>query len=92
MTLTGMADYAVPIIGQHEDAKPVVCQSCDTVSDALTIANSGYTCPGCESRICIMCGCTDRFACKGGCSWLNPGICSSHREELQEMARRVFAK
>ena len=91
MTITGIAEYAVQIIGeQQEEAKPVVCQSCVHESDQMTIANFGYQCPGCESRICIMCGCTDRCQCLGGCSWLNPGICSSHREELQEMAARVF--
>ncbi len=91
MTFTGTAEYAVPIIGQqHQDAQMVVCQSCDHVSDQLTIARFGYCCPNCESSICIMCGCTDRYQCIGGCSWLSPGICSSHKEELKEMAARVF--
>ncbi len=26
---------------------------------------------------CIGCGCTDRRACRGGCSWARPGLCSA---------------
>jgi hypothetical protein len=26
---------------------------------------------------CEGCGCTDEFACEGGCSWTYPRICSS---------------
>jgi hypothetical protein len=25
---------------------------------------------------CVRCGCTERRACKGGCSWVAPGLCS----------------
>ena len=27
-------------------------------------------------RTCLICGCTDRKACEGGCYWVLPGICS----------------
>lgn len=30
-----------------------------------------------SSWICIGCGCSDRRACPGGCSWVRPGVCSS---------------
>lgn len=30
-----------------------------------------------EGRSCRGCGCTDDRACPGGCSWLEPGLCSS---------------
>ena len=25
---------------------------------------------------CRVCGCTDEHACEGGCSWVEPGLCS----------------
>jgi hypothetical protein len=27
-------------------------------------------------RVCHGCGCTDRYACIGGCHWARPGLCS----------------
>jgi hypothetical protein len=39
-----------------------------------------------SSSICIGCGCTDRYACEGGCSWLarqgRVGVCSNCRHAL----------
>ena len=29
-----------------------------------------------KERTCLICGCTDSKACKGGCSWLLPEVCS----------------
>lgn len=29
------------------------------------------------ARSCRSCGCTDNFACPGGCSWAGPDLCSS---------------
>src|SRR5579883_3308127 len=26
---------------------------------------------------CLECGCTEQFACEGGCSWAGPNVCSS---------------
>lgn len=31
-------------------------------------------------RYCRGCGCTDAFACEGGCSWAEPGLCSTCAE------------
>lgn len=28
-------------------------------------------------RVCGSCGCSDEFACDGGCSWVGPALCSS---------------
>lgn len=30
----------------------------------------------CENDGCRECGCTDDVACPGGCSWVEPGLCS----------------
>lgn len=40
-------------------------------------------CPFCLSRICLLCGCTNDRACKGGCAWqaANPAVCSNHTAE-----------
>ena len=29
-----------------------------------------------RERRCLQCGCTDKKACKGGCSWITPTLCS----------------
>jgi hypothetical protein len=29
-----------------------------------------------EARACRCCGCTDAQACPGGCSWVDPDLCS----------------
>jgi len=30
-----------------------------------------------KAPICRSCGCSDFFACEGGCSWVEPDLCSS---------------
>jgi hypothetical protein len=30
-----------------------------------------------KAPVCRVCGCSDFFACKGGCSWVEPDLCSS---------------
>lgn len=32
--------------------------------------------PGAAER-CQVCGCTEERACPGGCSWVEPGLCSA---------------
>lgn len=27
-------------------------------------------------EVCRMCGCSDTMACRGGCTWVEPGLCS----------------
>ena len=29
---------------------------------------------------CRICGCTGDVACEGGCSWVEPDLCSAHQE------------
>lgn len=35
--------------------------------------------------VCLGCGCTDDFACPGGCSWSQPGICSTCEGRTDEL-------
>lgn len=41
-----------------------------------------------KQNTCVMCGCTDRRACAGGCSWIhvfehgNAGVCSNCAEKF----------
>lgn len=60
------------------------CASCDTpLTSDLKTYNGVYFCPVCDAAVCIVCGCTEDNACIGGCSWLEPGLCSTHKPELQ---------
>lgn len=34
--------------------------------------------------VCRECGCTDERACPGGCSWVEPDLCSQCAEEIEE--------
>jgi len=40
--------------------------------EVVTDPNVGPTIP-----TCLECGCTEQFACEGGCSWAGPNVCSS---------------
>lgn len=91
MIITEFSEVAVPFIDMgSEDEKQVVCRQCFSTMRVLHVAANAYTCLTCGARVCIMCGCTDDRACIGGCNWLSRGICSSHKQELLEMAARVF--
>jgi hypothetical protein len=101
MTIYEFAEVATPTIAPADDTSQVQCRSCDLITDATTIAKNGYCCPDCDLPICVMCGCTEESACvpdidndldgaAAACHWINPGICSSHKDELKEMANRVF--
>ena len=50
---------------------------------------SGYCCPGCNEKVCVVCGCSDYASCEGGCSWVVPGICSTHQRELDQALART---
>lgn len=89
-TLSEFAAVAVPRVAPALDVRLVWCRECKTRSDAVEIANEGFLCPDCGVPICVMCGCTDRVACIGGCRWVFPGRCSSHNEELRLLALQVF--
>lgn len=34
------------------------------------------------AHTCRACGCTDDFACPGGCLWIEPGLCSNCRKPI----------
>lgn len=56
----------------------MICR-CRRGSDDLTIKSSPVWCA--KKRIptepkCKICGCTDDHACKGGCYWAAPNLCS----------------
>lgn len=36
--------------------------------------------------ICRVCGCTENNACEGGCSWVEPDLCSACAEQTEEAA------
>jgi len=42
-------------------------------------------CPECDGegqvRTCRICGCTEKHACEGGCSWVAPDLCSACEEK-----------
>jgi hypothetical protein len=35
------------------------------------------------SQRCRVCGCSDFFACKGGCSWVEEDLCSRCLEQME---------
>lgn len=35
--------------------------------------------------VCRECGCTNDEACDGGCTWIEPDLCSTHRPHLAEL-------
>lgn len=40
-------------------------------------ADAGYEmCEHCEKQKCRVCGCTNKHACKGGCTWIEQDLCS----------------
>jgi len=91
MTISEFSEVAVPVIGLSEDDRQVTCRQCYSTMRAVHVAANGYQCLTCNALVCVMCGCTDDRACIGGCYWwLSPGICSSHKQELHELALKVF--
>jgi hypothetical protein len=68
----------------------VQCADCCALSTAEEIVISHYRCPHCFVLICFICGCTMNRACLRGCAWLRPGVCTTHKGELEEAVERVF--
>lgn len=52
--------------------------------EALTLAARFLHVAVSEEPSCSGCGCTDNWACEGGCSWVRPGWCSTCEEAVQE--------
>lgn len=67
--------------------QPKVCGRCGSaLKGLLRVEADGYRCQSCNSRVCIVCGCTDERACADGnyrCYWVGPGFCSTHIKELE---------
>lgn len=36
-----------------------------------------------DEQKCRVCGCTDDYACPGGCYWVEPDLCSKCAEKMQ---------
>jgi hypothetical protein len=54
------------------------CHNCGFELSEVTRSRKGYLCPGCDAAVCVVCGCTENRACAEGCSWISPGLCSTH--------------
>jgi hypothetical protein len=65
------------------------CANCLTQLTRLTVRDDSYRCPTCDAKVCVVCGCTEKRACPGGCSWVEPGFCSTHVDEMDAALRRV---
>lgn len=48
---------------------------------ALRLVTSGQV-----VRRCTECGCTDGLACRGGCSWVGPALCSACEPAVEAAA------
>jgi hypothetical protein len=59
----------------------VQCQGCLRVHSKRLLAAADFRCHECGDQVCAVCGCTDSVACEEGCSWLLPGLCSTHGDE-----------
>ncbi len=90
MTLTDMAKYSVPkppTFGAVFQLIDVVCAQCG--NDQITDWKDDVICTACHARVCILCGCTDDRACRDGCSWMLPGVCSTHDGDVRMAALTV---
>lgn len=75
--MTRMVCVEYSDVGSRIRAKVPVEATLDPVLDTLRLFDAATGAGSCE-----ICGCTDGFACAGGCSWVAPGICSTcFREE-----------
>jgi hypothetical protein len=62
-------------------AEDVCCVACG--EDQITVIENEIVCAGCLQQICVLCGCVDDYACRDGCSWMMPGICSTHDGDVR---------
>jgi len=55
------------------------CKQETPAAQLATLVTGAHYCLPCLPRveICRGCGCTDEFACPGGCSWVAKGLCST---------------
>lgn len=85
MTLTDMAEYAVSVpLPTLFELLDVVCAMCGgNKIKACPDREDAIICTTCHQRICVLCGCTDLRACRDGCSWMLPGVCSTHDGDVR---------
>ena len=56
-------------------------------SGAFMNEHGACYCAGCAPTVavCRICGCTDEAGCAGGCSWVEPDLCSEcHRRRRKD--------
>jgi hypothetical protein len=58
-----------------------LCVACGF--DQVMLFDEIVVCASCFSRICVLCGCVEERACDDGCSWMYPGICSTHDGDVR---------
>src|SRR4051794_23690566 len=80
MTLSELAEVATPKQSRdgvlYQLMEGVECVVCRSVR--ITLNGEQIICAFCRRDICILCGCTGDWACDDGCSWILPGVCSTH--------------
>ena len=79
MVLSDLAEVAVPGSARNrwQLADGVSCVECGNQTVKVAIDDI-VVCTECHARICVLCGCTDAYACEDGCRWMLPGVCSTH--------------
>jgi len=88
--LTNMTEYAAPKPrrdGERYRMREAVCASCS--HNEITQWKEAIICTACHARVCVLCGCTDEAACPDGCSWMLPGVCSTHDGDVRIAALAV---
>jgi len=69
--------YACAICGIVEEAQPDGSLPEGWVKKEYK-EGSHFACPECrDEAVCRVCGCTNEHACEGGCSWVEPDLCSA---------------
>ena len=89
MTLPNMTEFAVTVPRDRSETKlyklldDVMCRACGWEEITLDLDGETIVCAYCGEPICVLCGCVERYACDGGCSWILPGVCSTHDGDVR---------
>lgn len=87
-----LAEVQLPKGSSHNRQRyqgSVFCALCAFDQIEVDQERNAIVCGSCQSRICVLCGCVDDIACCGGCSWMAPGICSTHDGDVRLAAFAV---
>ncbi len=78
-----MAEYALPKRPADLRYKllDAVCAFCGF--NEVIAQGEAVVCASCFSTICVLCGCVDDISCRDGCSWMLPGVCSTHDGDVR---------